>query len=96
MKMIQLNYCKAHWDKDWQQLMVDKKDQSTLINLDLIATVSPEAVQGRAVDKSGTAIINLHYVRTTVPYSCGINGTDYYSYYVTEGTYKKICLETLS
>ena len=90
MKMIQLNYCKAHWTDDRKELFVDEKDKSILVNLDYIATVSPEAVQGRAIDKNGITLIALHYVRTTIPYSRSTNGIDYYGCYVTEETYKKI------
>ena len=91
MKMIRLNYCKTHWTDDYKQLIIDEKDKSILVNIDLIAAVSPDEVRGYETDSSGRIFIrHLYYVRTAVPVGRGLNGVDYLSYYVTEETYKKI------
>ena len=98
MKMIQVTYRKAHRTEDWKQQLIidDDKEQTVLINIDLIASVSPDAVVGRATDRNGTKLIDLHYLRTTIPYNNGMSGIDYCTYWVTEDTYKKLILETLS
>lgn len=98
MKMIQVTYRKAHRTEDWKQQLIidDDKEQTVLINIDLIATVSPNAVKGLATDRNGTTLVDLHYLRTTIPYNTGTDGIDYCTYWVTKDTYKKIFIETLS
>ena len=93
MKMIQVNFRKAHWTEDRMQLIIDDKEETVLMNIDLIADVSPNAVPGQAIDKSGTTLVDLHYLRTTIPYNNGMGGIDYCTYWVTEDTYKKLIME---
>jgi len=93
MKMIQVNFRKAHWTEDRMQLIIDDKEETVFMNIDLIADVSPNAVPGRAIDKSGTTLVDLHYLRTTIPYNNGMGGIDYCTYWVTEDTYKKLIME---
>lgn len=94
MKMIQVTYHKAHRTEDWKQLIIDDdKEQMVLMNIDHIATVSPNAVKGLATDKNGTTLVDLHYLRTTIPYNNGTGGIDYCTYWVTEDTYKKLIME---
>lgn len=96
MKMVQITYRKAHRTEDWNQLVIDSKEQTVLMNIDHIATVSSNAETGRATDRNGTTLVDLHYLRTTIPYNNGTSGIDYCTYWVTEDTYKKLILETLS
>ena len=93
MKMIQVNFRKTHWTEDRTQLIIDGKAETVLMNIDLIADVSPDAITGRAIDKNGTTLVDLHYLRTTIPYNNGMGGIDYCTYWVTEGTYKKLIME---
>lgn len=96
MKMIQVTYRKAHWTEDRKQLTIDDdKEQTVLMNIDLIATVSPDVVVGRAIDRNGTILVNLHYLRTTIPYNSGTSGIDYCTYWVTESTYKQLLIEAV-
>lgn len=93
MKMIQVNFRKAHWTEDRKQFLIDGKEETVLVNIDLIANVLPNAVQGLAIDRNGTSLVDLHYLRTTIPYNNGMGGIDYCTYWVTEGTYKKLIME---
>ena len=95
MKMVQITDRKAHRTEDWNQLVIDGKEQTVLMNIDHIATVSSDAETGRATDRNGTTLVDLHYLRTTIPYNNGTSGIDYCTYWVTEDTYKKLIMEAL-
>lgn len=91
MKMIKLTYCKTHWtDDDSRMLIIDEKNKTVLVNLENIATVSPEPVVGREFGSNGTVLADLHFVRTSVGVGCGLNGVDFISFYITEEAYQNL------
>ena len=96
MKMIEITYRQTCWSdkkfnketKDWEYtLLIDSpEERKVLINIELIASISPTPVVGHEGDKTE----NLYFVNTQIAYSRGINGADYRGYYVTEATYQKL------
>ena len=89
MKMIKIDYYNTRWSDSLNtpRLDITSQKKTLLINMDLIASVSPDSV--RAISESSKPI-KLHYLNTQIAYGRGINGVDYNSYYVTEETYKRI------
>lgn len=87
MKLIALTFHDTQFTSDWKQLLIRGPAKRLLVNIELIASVSPKPLEGR---DEGYGIKNLHYVKTMIPNGRGINGVDYLGYYVTEETYQKI------
>ena len=84
MKLIALTFYDTQFTTDWKQLLIRSDAKRLLVNIELIASVSPMPLEGRDPihgDKK------LHYVKTMIPNGRGINGVDYSGYYVTEETY---------
>lgn len=84
MKLIALTFYDTQWTADWKQLLIRSDAKRLLVNIELIASVSPKPIEAR---DTVYGIKNLHYVKTMIPNGRGINGVDYSGYYVTEETY---------
>ena len=84
MKLIALTFYDTQFTADWKQLLIRSGAKRLLVNIELIASVSPTPIEAR---DEVYGVKNLHYVKTMIPNGRGINGVDYSGYYVTEETY---------
>jgi len=87
MKLITLTYHDTKFTDDWKKLLIRGDAKRLLVNVELIASISPTPVEGSL---GGDVTKNLYYVKTAIPNGRGLNGIDYSSYYVTEETYQKL------
>ena len=84
--LIKIDY---YWqDVTQAKLTVYGEMRSIYITPNSIGYLNDNA--SKAKHKEDNSIKDVHYLQTTISYGCGINGTNYYEFYITHECYKRI------